>query len=106
MHSLFVPNIALFPTYLSYFAEERLSCFENLAIVSTATGFRYGRRRDTCFITCVFIYIIYRFFTSISLDKTSRYCDHCDTSPKQLGLLESPSVCEQQGRRVYNMVAC
>ena len=27
----------------------------------------------TCFITCVFIYIIYRFF-SISLDKTSRYC--------------------------------
>ena len=29
----------------------------------------------TCFITCVFIYIIYRFF-SISLDKTSRYCGH------------------------------
>ena len=33
----------------------------------------------TCFITGVFIYIIYRFYTDLSLfcqsDKTSRYCD-------------------------------
>ena len=28
----------------------------------------------TCFITCVFICIIYSFFSIISLDKTLRYC--------------------------------
>jgi hypothetical protein len=34
MNSLFVPNIALFPTYLSFLTADRLSCFEKLAIVA------------------------------------------------------------------------
>jgi hypothetical protein len=37
--------------------------------------YRQPLERKTCFITCVFIYIIYRFNTIILLEKTSRYCD-------------------------------
>jgi hypothetical protein len=40
LHSLFVPNIALFPTYLSFFTADRLSCFENLAIAPITSGLR------------------------------------------------------------------
>jgi hypothetical protein len=32
-------NLALFPTYLSFFTAERLSCFKNLAIVHITSGF-------------------------------------------------------------------
>jgi hypothetical protein len=39
--SLFVPNIALFPTYLSFFTADRLSYFENLAIVPITSGLRH-----------------------------------------------------------------
>ena len=40
MHSLFVPNIALFPTDLSFFTADRLSYFENLAIAPITSGLR------------------------------------------------------------------
>ena len=36
--SLFVPNIALLPTYLSFSTADRLSCFENLAIAPITFG--------------------------------------------------------------------
>jgi hypothetical protein len=38
MHSLFVPNIALFPTYLSFFTADRLSFFLNLGYVVITSG--------------------------------------------------------------------
>ena len=40
MHSLYVPNIAFFHTYLSFFTANRLSCFENLAIAPITSGLR------------------------------------------------------------------
>jgi hypothetical protein len=33
------PNIALFPTYLSFFTADRLLCFKNLVIVPKTSGF-------------------------------------------------------------------
>jgi hypothetical protein len=58
---------------------QTLLCFLPICLFSQQTDaviytVRQPLEGNTCFITCVFIYIIYRFF-SISPDKTSRYCD-------------------------------